>query len=374
MRATRIAIIACLALSCVVPKVGAQPAEAAKVRVLLVLDTLDRMGETWGLDGKNMKALIETAMAQQKLEGRFTIDMLTGGSVNPDNILNYYRNLQTGPNETLMFFYSGHGGYHVNRGHYVALTLGKLYRNDLMAAMDLKKPKLRVVLTDCCANYSGGAWQKEPPNPELATHAGTGQAGKRPAARIEPPSQTQIRQVKKVQYREPPRPDAGVLKKVHKPAKFEEPPDNSAGMNSVKSPPTTKKAKNEEPPATVRVGVQLRTPTGSVGFSELLEKIDGQVLRHLLFRHEGVVDINGCKKGLLSHGTKEWGGSLFTIGFMLLQEKKPAELDGNRNAIVEWSEFFPLLQRTTEEVAQRTMVGNKMGQSPEAFQLKVVGK
>jgi hypothetical protein len=239
--------------------------------------------------------------------------------------------------------------------------------------MALRKPRLQVVLTDSCANYSAGAWPKEPPNPQLATHADSGQQGKPQAPRVEPPSQTSIRQVKKVQYREPPRPDMAVLKRDHKPAKREE-PEHTVGENMLKSQPQAQKAKVEEPPATVRSGIQLRTAAGSVALKDLLDKTDGQVLRHLLFRHEGVVDINGCKKGLLSHGTKDWGGSLFTIGFLVLQEKKREELDSNRNMLVEWSEFYPLLQKTTEEIAERIMMGSKTRQSPEAFQLNAVGK
>src|SRR5438128_7930348 len=146
--------------------------EASRVRVLLVLDTLDRMGATWGLDGENIKALFEHAFHKQGLvPGRqYTIDMFTGHQVTVKSVLDYYRNLDAGPNDTLVFYYSGHGGYHGKNGHFMALTLGhqQLYRNDILQAMDAKNPRLKVLLTDCCANLSGRAWaDKEPAGVEV---------------------------------------------------------------------------------------------------------------------------------------------------------------------------------------------------------------
>src|SRR5947209_6639331 len=76
--------------------VHAQGGEAKRLRVLLVLDTDDKMGATWGLDGQNMKHLIRELLQKQGLDGRYTIDMFTGNKVTADSVLDYYKNLKTG--------------------------------------------------------------------------------------------------------------------------------------------------------------------------------------------------------------------------------------------------------------------------------------
>ena len=40
-----------------------------------------------------------------------------------------------GTGDVAFFYYSGHGGLHYTKGHYLALTHGRLYRNDLLTAM-----------------------------------------------------------------------------------------------------------------------------------------------------------------------------------------------------------------------------------------------
>src|SRR5437660_2111894 len=87
---------------------NAQGGEARRLRVLLVLDTDDKMGATWGLDGQNMKHLLHDLLNRQGLEGRYTLDMFTGDQVTPKAVLAYYKDLKTGPDEALLFYYSGH--------------------------------------------------------------------------------------------------------------------------------------------------------------------------------------------------------------------------------------------------------------------------
>ena len=50
--------------------------------MLLVLDTDDAMGDTWGLDGENMRLLIEHMVKKQSLKDRVTIDHFTADKVN----------------------------------------------------------------------------------------------------------------------------------------------------------------------------------------------------------------------------------------------------------------------------------------------------
>lgn len=364
----RLAIVTCCVIVPMPRSTIAQTTEASRVRVLIAVDTDDQMGATWGLDGANLKLILSAAVEKQGLTGRVTIDFYSGKQMTAENILAYYENLQTDATEALVFYYSGHGGHHLTKGHFLALHRGNLYRSALVAAMQQQKPRLVVVLTDCCANLSGGARQEEPPGAKIIGLMGTTNQSAPKAKKEEPPTpkQTKLAQ-KSIRIAPPQRPNTIGLLKDNK-AKQEEPPFQIIALR-LKRPLNLAKAKQEEPPATTTASkkskVTLRTGDGSLRLDELAANTDGEVLRHLFFRHQGVVDINGCQKGALSHGTQQWGGSLFTIGLLALQKEKVGRFDANGNRLVEWSEFFPALQKATDDAAKRT----KVRQTPAATQL-----
>lgn len=321
--------------------VAAQPqAEASKVRVLLVLDTDDSMGATWGLDGENVKALIENMVAKQGLQGRVTIDHFTGAMCTAKKVLDYYNALDTNPDEALFFYYSGHGGYHKDKGHFMAFTRGQLFRNDLLKAMDKRKPRLRVVLTDCCANIIG-----QPIKTSAETFGGTLDT---------------LVVFKDDSTRRPP---------VDEPRGPKSEPPSQEFPIFGKPRKTMPLAKREEPKFTVGRGVDIRLVKGKVAFDTLLAKTDGKVLRELLFRERGLIDINGCKVGAVSMGTLDWGGSVFTNTFIVLQTEQPSKLGAkNNNDFVSWESFFPRWVQVTEQFS-RAYTNGKMIQSPQAFQL-----
>lgn len=73
----------------------------------------------------------------------------------PGRLLGAVQNLSVGPNDTLLFYYTGHGGAD-DRGHYLALSRGKLYRQSLRDALAAKGARLTVLITDCCNTRSDG--------------------------------------------------------------------------------------------------------------------------------------------------------------------------------------------------------------------------
>ena len=165
-----------LILALLIPgQIQAQAPEATKVHFLLIVDTFGGNAKGLGLDldGQNMERIIKESAAKQKLTDRVALTVFEGEKAAPNEILKYYRSLKSTPNESVVFYYTGHGGFYTDRGH--RLTLGKagvLDRMDLLNAMTRNKPRLACVLTDCCANadlpiLAGGA-KRTAPNPKNA--------------------------------------------------------------------------------------------------------------------------------------------------------------------------------------------------------------
>lgn len=127
------------------------PAAVAIVHILLVMDTDDKeIGDQVKMDEKNLKSFFERSIAEK----RRTITVLNGQQATKKEIDNYYRSLKVNANDTLLFYYSGHGATDESRyGHVLALNHdGFMERAKLLHEMRDKKPRLAVVLTDCCAN------------------------------------------------------------------------------------------------------------------------------------------------------------------------------------------------------------------------------
>ena len=116
------------------------PAEASRVRILLIADT-DAAGASvnaFQRDQVAVKKVLSETLRDLKLEQRYTLDILQGADATPAKILAYYRELKTEPSEALICYYSGHGGADAVDGHYLDLEGGKLRRAALRAAMEAK--------------------------------------------------------------------------------------------------------------------------------------------------------------------------------------------------------------------------------------------
>jgi hypothetical protein len=132
--------------------------EATRLRILLVIDTEGHAARDNGfaLDAANMQRAIKVTLREQNLEDRYTLDILQGKDVTPEKVLGHYRDLKVKPTEALVCYYSGHGGADKERGPFLQMGNGRLFRSELRAAMEAKRPRLVVLLSDCCANYSIG--------------------------------------------------------------------------------------------------------------------------------------------------------------------------------------------------------------------------
>ncbi len=144
---------------------GQETAEATRVRILLVIHTNGEVvGKECGfaLDGKAMRRVLDENFKKQGLEGRYTLDVLSGDNVTASKVLGYYRNLKTQPSEALVFFYSGHGILNTNHEHVMTMNDRSLRRTELLTSMARHDPRLLVVLSSSCANVPGEAVKNDP--------------------------------------------------------------------------------------------------------------------------------------------------------------------------------------------------------------------
>jgi hypothetical protein len=126
--------------------------ELKRLRALLVIDTQSNLGDSVVKDRETMRRLLTSNIPTDRLE----LTILQGRDATPARILDYYRNLQTGPDEALLFYYAGHGAFNNFNGqagnHYLTMDAGSLERHILLRAMQAKRAGLIVLLTDCCSD------------------------------------------------------------------------------------------------------------------------------------------------------------------------------------------------------------------------------
>src|SRR5262249_6544525 len=95
-----------------------------------------------------------------------------GKQASPVAITAYYRSLagKVKAEDTLLCYYTGHGDLHPREGHRLTMTHGTLSRKDLRTQAEALKPRLVVLLTDCCAQAPpGGARARALPSLPRAT-------------------------------------------------------------------------------------------------------------------------------------------------------------------------------------------------------------
>jgi hypothetical protein len=131
-----------------------QRPELKKLHVLVVVDTYDARAKRLGmlLDQDNVVSFLRRTVPADRL----SVTIMEGRDVTRSNVLGYYESLEVGPEDGLLFYYSGHGAIDRQKGHALTLFAGRQYllRADLLAAMKAKGAGLVMVLTDCCSTYA----------------------------------------------------------------------------------------------------------------------------------------------------------------------------------------------------------------------------
>lgn len=98
---------------------------------------------------------------------RFTLlERGQANRVDPGEVLDRVRGMDIAGNDSIFFYYCGHGGWSANRGgngagsgeedgHYLATSGGDLYRYELRRALLNRRLRAGIMITDCCSNIAG---------------------------------------------------------------------------------------------------------------------------------------------------------------------------------------------------------------------------
>jgi hypothetical protein len=135
---------------------GTLHAQEPKLYVLLVIDT--KADKDFDQDRKHIENLLGEGIGGNRLK----ITTFVEEKVTRDRILKHYDNHPATANDTVMLFYSGHGGTTREdvkpRDHIFQLSGGPrkelLYRSELRRAMQNTGARLVILLSDSCSEFT----------------------------------------------------------------------------------------------------------------------------------------------------------------------------------------------------------------------------
>jgi hypothetical protein len=136
-----------------------QQAVAQKIHLVIAADTnaSGGVGAITQIDQYNIKQLFQTNIPDPQLN----IVTIPAEKMKQSEIFQIIDSLEISNEDTLIFYYSGHGAFdRQNQQQFLQLSLGNLYRSELLKQIIQKSPRLSVLLTDCCNVQVDGV----PPN------------------------------------------------------------------------------------------------------------------------------------------------------------------------------------------------------------------
>lgn len=135
---------------------------AQRVHLLVAGDTEDKnIGKGVGHDLDN----VVVSMFILLREGQLDHNRVDGDELSTAGVLGAIDRIRVKPDDTLLFFWAGHGASD-EQGHYLQMPRGgNLYRSTLLGALKKKQPRLVVLLTDCCNVFSDSTAGLPPVSP-----------------------------------------------------------------------------------------------------------------------------------------------------------------------------------------------------------------
>jgi hypothetical protein len=157
------------------------PKAAGKVYLLIIADTFPKeLEKASRTDGNNMLTVFMANIPAAQLDVTL-IDTALDPNLKDaakdglkDLVLSKLRSLPIGENDTVVFYYTGHGAFDLD-GHYMDLAgrnPGTLRRGEVLAEIKAKgtQPRLTVLITDCCNVFkpapAAPLSRQEPPRPD----------------------------------------------------------------------------------------------------------------------------------------------------------------------------------------------------------------
>lgn len=147
-------------------------AHAQRLHAMIVSDTSP--WANWGrflpsvtMDSASMFSLCATNVPERQLEFH-PYEISENALGDPRRIAEFIQDVRVAANDTLLFYFSGHGG-NDDRGQYLAFAGGRLYRDELRALLKQKGARLTVIITDCCnqrldgEDFAAPSMDMEPP-------------------------------------------------------------------------------------------------------------------------------------------------------------------------------------------------------------------
>jgi len=131
---------------------GTAASQEPKVHAILVVDTFSNVGPFVRIDKHNALRTIHGGFRDANQLHRLSYVVLEGADATPKNVIEHVRNLRPDPNDTIFFYYAGHGANESGRAHFLRMSAGKLYRATLRQEIERHNVRLKVILTESCSN------------------------------------------------------------------------------------------------------------------------------------------------------------------------------------------------------------------------------
>ncbi len=144
-----------------------------RVVAMLVVDTDTKLAGI-DVDRRGVLFALQNGLRADEL---LIHDDITGNRVTRAHVLDRLKNMPVGADDTVFFYYSGHGAVLENVDHALTTTGGDILRSEVRSAIRAKNPRLAIIVTDCCANVV-----RRPPRPS----APAGQAPALPREQVPP--------------------------------------------------------------------------------------------------------------------------------------------------------------------------------------------